>query len=72
MSQHDKRAELTVYEAKAKELVHLTFELCEGRFTDEERKTAPAEKALEAAALSVEASVKTLLAVTHIPKNDRA
>lgn len=71
MSQRDKAAELTAFEEKAKELVHLTFELCEASLTNEERKTTPSELALEAAAHTVEQSLKTLLAVKHIQKTDQ-
>jgi hypothetical protein len=72
MAQQNKNRELTAFEEKARELVSLTFDLCELHMAKEEQKPLPSGEVLEAAALSVQASVKTLLAVTNSPRKERA
>ena len=68
MTQQNEKGELVEFEEKAQEFVTLTFALCERRiFSEEENYTQPQE-ALAAAALSVQASVNTFLAVSNIPE----
>jgi hypothetical protein len=67
MNQQNPKAEQVVFEEKAQELVSLTFALCERRVANEGKASLQPQKALEAAALSVQASVNTFLAVTNIP-----
>lgn len=68
MDQQNKK----VVEEKAEELVSITFALCEQQFDQGPRVTTPPQKALAAAALSVQESVRTFLAVTNIPDDQRS
>ncbi|MES9995775.1 hypothetical protein [Desulfovibrio aminophilus] len=61
------KTEVEVFEEKANELVSMTFALCEKRLSKEPNAVSLPQKALAAAALSVQESVKTFLAVTNIP-----
>lgn len=61
------KTEFEVFEEKANELVSMTFALCEKRMAERQLMVSPPQKALAAAALSVQESVKTFLAVTNIP-----
>jgi len=65
--QWKRKNELEAFEEKANELVSMTFALCEQRLTGGHVVISPPQKALAAAALSVQESVKTFLAVTNIP-----
>jgi hypothetical protein len=53
-------------ENKAEELVSLTFELCEERLASARIPLTHPQKALSAAAMTVQQSVETFLAVTQI------
>lgn len=65
MERHEDTA-LRVYEEKAQELLELTLDLCERRVAKApSRATAPRE-ALTAAAMSVQESVNTFLAVNRL------
>ncbi len=66
MTRHDQE-NLAVFEEKAQELVSMTFALCEKRLAEDTQAPLPPQEALAAAALSVQASVNTFLAVTTIP-----
>lgn len=68
MSQQKQKVELEMFEEKAHELVSLTLALCEQRVAEDDNAKLPPQKALEAAALSVKASVNTFLAVSNIPE----
>ncbi len=63
---------LAVFEEKAQELVSMTLALCEKRIAEETHPPLPPQKALAAAALSVQASVNTFLAVTATTDEQRA
>jgi hypothetical protein len=54
-------------ESKAEELVALTFEVCEKRLASTLKAPSMPQIALSAAAMSVQQSVETFLAVTSIP-----
>jgi hypothetical protein len=54
-------------ENKAEELVALTFELCEERLASARAPLSHPQKALSAAAMTVQQSVETFLAVSQIP-----
>jgi len=54
-------------ECQAEELVSLTFELCEERLASARIPLTRPQKALSAAAMSVQQSVETFLAVSQIP-----
>jgi hypothetical protein len=54
-------------ETKADELVSLTFEVCERRLAFAAKQLTPPQTALSAAAMSVQQSVETFLAVSLIP-----
>ncbi|MDL2315557.1 hypothetical protein LJC59_00540 [Desulfovibrio sp. OttesenSCG-928-A18] len=65
MERHEDTA-LREYEEKARELLDLTIDLCESRVAKAPgRGTAPRE-ALTAAAMSVQGSVNTFLAVNRL------
>ncbi len=65
MERHEDSA-LRQYEEKARELVDLTLDICESRVSKApSRATAPRE-ALTAAAMSVQESVNTFLAVNRL------
>lgn len=66
MAQQMKSEDIAVVEAKANELVSMTFALCEQKMSEGPRRTTPPQKVLAAAALSVQASIKTFLAATDI------
>ena len=53
----------------AEELVTRTFKMCEKRLASARALTAP-QKALSAAAMGVQQSVETFLAVSKIPDGD--
>jgi hypothetical protein len=59
--------DLREVENKAEELVALTFEVCEKRLASALKAPTMPQIALSAAAMSVQQSVETFLAVTHIP-----
>jgi hypothetical protein len=59
--------ELKQVESKAVELVSLTFDVCEKRLASAACSVTQSQAALSAAALSVQQSVETFLAVSHIP-----
>jgi hypothetical protein len=65
-AQHGKNTMETM-EYKAEELVALTFELCEERLASSRVPLTPPQKALSAAAMNVQQSVETFLAVSQIP-----
>jgi hypothetical protein len=54
-------------ENKAEELVSLTFELCEERLASASIPLTHPQRALSAAAMTVQQSVETFLAVSQIP-----
>ena len=64
--QQQNKEEIVEFEEKAQELVSMTFALCEQRIIAA-KVPQPPEKALAAAALSVQTSLNTFLAVTHLP-----
>lgn len=66
--QQGKKEEIVVYEEKAQELVSMTFALCEKQIAQGPKVAASPQRALAAAALCVQQSVKTFLEVTNIPK----
>ena len=72
MTQQNHKVELVAFEEKAQELVSMTFALCEQRIASEEPIALPPQKALEAAALCVQASVNTFLAVTNFPNEGQS
>lgn len=57
------------FEEKAREFVSLTLAVCEQELAAEGAAPTPPKKALAAAALSVQESVKTFLAVSAIPNS---
>lgn len=59
--------DLREVEDMAEELVALTFEVCEKRLSSAYKNLTPPQVALSAAAMSVQQSVETFLAVTNIP-----
>lgn len=61
------KTEVEVFEEKANELVSMTFALCEKRLAQKPNAVSLPQKTLAAAALSVQESIKTFLAVTNIP-----
>jgi len=65
MSKND--SDLKKMEAKAEELVALTFDLCEKRLASARTPLTPPQTALSAAAMTVHTSVETFLAVSKIP-----
>ena len=70
MERHEDTA-LREYEEKARELVDLTMDICESRVAKApSRATAPRE-ALTAAAMCVEESVNTFLAVNRLKDDFR-
>lgn len=56
-------------ENRAEELVAMTFELCEERLATARLPLTHPQKALSAAAMTVQQSVETFLAVSQIPDN---
>jgi len=54
-------------ENRAEELVALTFELCEERLASARVPLTPPQKALSAAAMTVQQSIETFLSVSQIP-----
>lgn len=67
----DKEA-LKEVETKADELVSLTFEVCERRLASAVKQLTPPQTALSAAAMSVQQSVETFLAVSLIPDQPKS
>jgi len=65
------RVELAVYEEKARELVGMAFALSEQRAANETHAPSPVSKAMASAALSVQESVNTFLAVSNIQEGHK-
>jgi hypothetical protein len=59
--------DLQAMENKAEELVAITIEVCEKRLGSSAAPLTPPQTALSAAAMNVQQSVETFLAVTKIP-----
>jgi hypothetical protein len=59
--------DLRAMENKAEELVAITIEVCEKRLASSFAPLTPPQAALSAAAMNVQQSVETFLAVTKIP-----
>jgi hypothetical protein len=59
--------DLKAMESKAEELVAITIEVCEKRLGSSVAPLTPPQTALSAAAMTVQQSVETFLAVTKIP-----
>jgi hypothetical protein len=62
---HDMK-KMRIRENRAEELVALTLELCEERLASANIPLTHPQKALSAAAMTVQQSVETFLAVSHI------
>jgi hypothetical protein len=66
MNGHHGKKKMKKMEHQAEELVALTFELCEERLASAGIPLTHPQKALSAAAMSVQQSVETFLAVSQI------
>ncbi|GFH63347.1 MAG: hypothetical protein ZNDK_1118 [Candidatus Desulfovibrio kirbyi] len=62
------KKDVHIFEEKAREFISLTLAICEQELSAVKTQPTPPQKALAAAALSVQESVKTFLAVTNIPE----
>ena len=58
--------DVQAFEEKAREFISLTIAVCEKELAATRAQPTPPQKALAAAALSVQESVKTFLAVNNI------
>ena len=67
MNGHHYKQKMRIMENRAEELVALTFEVCEERLASSRVPLTHPQKALSAAAMSVQQSVETFLAVSQIP-----
>jgi len=66
MNVRQDKKKLRIMENRAEELVALTFELCEERLASANIPLTYPQKALSAAAMTVQQSVETFLAVSQI------